>query len=498
MSARPPQTIDEWLTLPQLELRREVVTCTVLRLGALFAPRKAALDAGVSDPWSPSEDRKANVVLGTATLQTEAGPVLLRLPGVLAEWASDVLALTREGVRLLPCRFRLRLTDAGVEVVPLSAPSDPTRSDDDDIGSTMTVFVDESGNTGDAAVSAASGFGGQRVFALVGVAEGDGAASIAAALADARARHRVRAEEIKNRTMARNPELVVDLVRSLAARNAIFVEVMDKKFYLTTNIVSYALHGSRFDPLQEASLANEFAEVLTDVVDDAAVVAYSDFGRARDEGSFEAFEVAFRGALLGAKLRLAPHQEREFQLLDAVGSRFLSALEERRCDPTTFLPPPDTDRRGRLLPMLPHVPAFANLLGRINRHASRSRSVRVIHDHQAQFEGTLRDTLAMLEANAGRMTAIAWAKATAHTDWDLTGRIRLGFADSKAHSGLQAADVIARFCTQRMTAALSGDSLPRSLGAAAAALQNLGRPGGGPGVNIVATYAAVEKFWSGR
>lgn len=85
-------------------------------------------------------------------------------------------------------------------------------------------------------------------------------------MSDVQGQHHVQADEMKSRSMKRRPTFLCDLVSELKPNNSIFVEIMDKKFYLATNLVTFALYGRAFNPLWQPVLANQFADVMTEVV----------------------------------------------------------------------------------------------------------------------------------------------------------------------------------------------------------------------------------------
>lgn len=178
--------------------------------------------------------------------------------------------------------------------------------------SPFTVFVDESGNTGDAA-KIVEAFGGQPAFALVGIGEPLGSGLLDRLLDDLRRRHRIQAPEFKSSTLARHPGLGVELVRGLIeASTPIFIELMDKAYYLATSIVSYFLGGPWFDQTSQDSLdlANMLAELLTHQVPSSYVQPYLVFAQNPNQQTVSDFEASLRDGVLTAR-RWAPPGPRE-------------------------------------------------------------------------------------------------------------------------------------------------------------------------------------------
>lgn len=356
----------------------------------------------------------------------------------------------------------------------------------------LTVYVDESGNTGDAAASWHHAFGGQRAFCLAGVTGDVG--NLAEILASLRERHGVRASEFKARVMKRHPGFVRDLLDVLAASKGFFVELMDKKFYLATTITSFALRGPEFEPFRDHRIANAFADAITERVDDAAVGAYATFAEKRDLGAFTTFVRAFRGGLLRGKLAaLGPH---EFRVLQEMGETFEAALHARGAEPAEFLPAPDHTAAGQLVPLLPHVPALANLAARANAHASHHDGVRFVHDEQLQFGPALGNVFPTIESVASDLTDALQGRAAAPVDWHVSGRAQLEFVNSVGEPGVLMADVLARYCAQRLTAVLTnGAAATLEERATLAALGRVGLGGEAAGVNVVATTRSAREFW---
>ncbi len=358
----------------------------------------------------------------------------------------------------------------------------------------LRLYVDESGNTGDAALDP-SHFGGQRVFVLVGIGDDDGEGVSAQVFERVLGEHGIAATEPKGRVLGRRPAFVRDLVAALGQRSSIFAEIMDKRYFVVANLVTFVLHGPRFDPLREKALANAFADVLTDHVDAAVAVAYAQFARARDLATFDAFVQGFVSALLRAKLVMGPHQEREFRVLDRIEACLRAAVQGRG-ELSGFLPPPDEGGRTGVLGMLPHVNAITGLIGRVNQHAALHPGIHIVHDQQLQFAPAIQAAVEQLQAISDRVVeATAGTKASEVEDWSVAGRVSLEFSDSRACRGIQAADVIARFCMQRMTAILSGAETDPFQAEPLVLLRDLRTRKPEVGVRIVASTRDANRFW---
>lgn len=361
-----------------------------------------------------------------------------------------------------------------------------------------TVYVDESGHSGDASSAAEKPLDDQPVFALVGLAEVTGSDRLGALLRDLREHHKIKSVEVKGRVMDRRPELVPDLLRELRDRQIpVFVELMDKRYFVATNIVDHVLRRHWADVSSAASgvLANAFADLLSERLDNAVLAAYGTFALTPGAATFESFVDTFRRALFHSKVISAVDDE-QFELtcvmekalhssLDSVGDG--GRLEE-------FLPPPDLDRRGNRLPMLPHVPALTNLYARINWFARGGGPVRVIHDDQLQLGPILADSASVLESNQ-HFTELARATASKHVDWDFSGRnFGLEFDRSTDHPGIQLADMVARFCTRQLASIILNGDAHQDLRRVAPLLRALRDPTSSSGINVVSTTTRADLF----
>lgn len=363
----------------------------------------------------------------------------------------------------------------------------------------LTIYLDESGNTGDAARTSAESLVDQPAFALVGLGERSGSGQLAALLADLRSRHRVGSREIKGRTMNRYPDLVPDLIKELHDRDIpVLVELMDKRYFIAINVVTYVLGRTWLDPSMSRSLfiANAFADALAEHIDVHVLAAYGDFATLPTATTFAAFVEAFRHAFLVAKLRMGADREEDFELLCTMERSLEAALDTVDDDVhyETFLPPPDRDARGTLLPMLPHVPALTNIYARANRYSQGWSNVRVLHDEQALFGPLLAGYASTLESNR-HFVEFARFAASKSADWDFSAnRFIFAFARSIDEPGIQLADMLARFCTRQMTSIIATGRAQPDLERVGALLRGLQDPAKSTGINIVSTTKRADCF----
>ena len=362
----------------------------------------------------------------------------------------------------------------------------------------LTIYVDESGNSGDASSAGAAAPGDQPVFALVGLAEEAGSGSLASLLEELRLRHGIKSLEIKGRTMNRRPKLVPDLLRELHDRRIpMFVELMDKRYFVATNVVNHVLGKTWLDVSSRGSLAlaNAFADTLAEEIDEQVLVSYGEFAMLPSPTTFEVFVETFRQALFLAKVRIGVEREGLFELvwmMEKALESSIEAVEDLSFD--EFLPAPDWDARGNRLPMLPHVPALTNMYARINRFSKAWSGVRVLHDEQAQFGPLLAGYASILESNR-HVADLARSAASQHVDWDFSAvTFDLTFGKSEDEPGIQLADVIARFCNRQLAAIIANGTVAAQLVQVAPLLRALRDATESNGINVVSTTKRASCF----
>jgi hypothetical protein len=363
----------------------------------------------------------------------------------------------------------------------------------------LDVYIDESGNTGD--IAGDEPFREQATFAVVGLVEVSGSGNAADVLAELRKKHRLQGAEVKSKSIRERPILLTDLITGLChAGLTPFVELMDKRFYVATNIVTYVLGIDWFDPSSRVAhkLANALAEVIPTLGDDM-LAAYSRFAKTPTRELCDAFLISLRSAVRAALVHPCPDRERREALVfaEVASGRAAEVAQEPDFVCERFLQDPDDSPGGHRLGLLPHVQAFANLLARLNRFSRRAGRVRLLHDEQRQFDRVLRSYFVNLTSNA-LSTALETSVANerAGVDWNFThGKFELSFVDSKDHAGVQAADIIAGFCVRRLNEVINGGRPDSRFDEVARMLSSMESKAG---LNFVTTDERRLAFCAGR
>lgn len=347
-----------------------------------------------------------------------------------------------------------------------------------------TYFIDESGHSGDLVSVKALDFANQPVFALACIGVADESA-LAEEMERLRMFHRCGPGELKS-DMARLPHFVTDLVAYLEASDSpIFIELVDKRFFIAIHIVNHLLCGGLGLDRVPMPERNALAEFLTDQSSDQILLDYIAVCR---DPSVE----ALRGLLQALWVWLDESDDdvaRIAQFL-TMEARDRLNLGETRLE--GFLPIPDRTETDRLVWMLPNLTCLTNIYARIN--LSRPEGVdgiALVHDEQLQYGAVLASNKALIDdlAQQGNAPPALFA------NYDLSGVADLRFAASKNEICLQAADLLAgcamRFARGATAKRRKKDSALRD---AFFALLGLTDAGEGRGINFVFTYAALEKM----
>ena len=210
------------------------------------------------------------------------------------------------------------------------------------------IYIDESGHTGDLLrPDRGYGFSGQPHSVLAGV--GPMSPEQASALLEPLvARHKLKMQEIKSDRLHKRPAFALDLIRALrAAEVPLFIEAVDKTFFLMTSIVNCQIlppvAGFAGGP-EDQYVRNAFADFLYYRLPDPVLDVYVAACRADSAEAARASLVR----LLGWAREADAEDEKEAAILAALGQSLADTLDdfEQACAEA-----PDGYRR--FLPALP-------------------------------------------------------------------------------------------------------------------------------------------------
>lgn len=375
----------------------------------------------------------------------------------------------------------------------------------------MEYFFDESGNTGDAALL---DWGEQPTFVLAAVGKEEGDSHLAGRVDELRKKHHIQMAELKGSKLYNSKSgFVRDVVDFLIAEGyPVFVEVVDKRYHLTMMLTSYFLSSvsKSLRNMDEVRDSNIIADIIFEDFDDRVMEAYAEACRRRSaEATYEFMRVfaletrkQYGSVVDASKWSDEKDFARWANLSDIVqrGQASTEHFEElaEAGEPeddlvSCFLPPPDENKSGKILAMLPHVTCFTYLYARLNAHAGDS-DVRLVHDNQDQFDQLLQDYQEVLASNKFAMinqlneeAELPWRDVI---DWEFSDDHTIEFGDSKELIGIQIADLIAGFCRKYYDESIEkGDQLlDEDYEITAERLWKLGDSKGGQGINLVTSH----------
>lgn len=345
-----------------------------------------------------------------------------------------------------------------------------------------TYFIDESGHSGDLASARALDFANQPVFALacIGVADARG---LTEEMERLRAIHRCGPGELKS-DMARLAPFVIDLAAYLEASDCpIFIELVDKRFFIAIHIVNHLLCGSLGIDRVPMAVRNAVAEFLTDGPSDAILLDYMTACRSP---SIE----AIRTLLEMLWTWLDASDEDTARIAQFLTMEARDRLNLGKSGLEDFLPLADRNDADRMVWMLPNLTSLTNIYARINlSRPDGVDGVRLVHDEQLQYGAILAANKKLME-DLSRQGAVMPAL---FADYDLTGAAEFRFVTSTDEICLQAADLLAgcamRFARDAMT---KRRRLTPKLRDAFLALLSLTDEARGRGINLVFTGAALD------
>lgn len=309
----------------------------------------------------------------------------------------------------------------------------------------MNLYVDESGNTGETLSKELQfNFTDQSYYVLAGIlVDEEEKTDLEDFLTDLKRRHRIQADELKaSKIYQTKPKVISELVEYIHANQIpFFIELMDKVYYLDTQIVAYFLAKSLPFNNENIALMNGIASTIGQRLNANLYQAFTNTCKTYTNEALESFY-----DLLINKFQ----QDNERGLAQLVLLTKNDYLEAKESDPQTalqgYLPIPDENHRERLLHLLPNFNALTNLIARVNKF-NLNRGITdftIIHDEQPHFETIFRSALEQLKTIDTDSLA-AGTEIQEKATYNIDNSIRLEFSNSKSAPLIQVADILAGF-----------------------------------------------------
>lgn len=352
----------------------------------------------------------------------------------------------------------------------------------------LTYYIDESGNSGDVLSTGTDfDFYGQPVFSLacIGI---DETQELDEFLSKLTAKYRIKSSELKSTNIYRKkPKFISDLVDFLGKENIpIFIEVVDKKYFVSANLVNCHVMPAYSSPPETAQSQMARNHCADFIYYNAPISVFNKFINACKEPSNESLMDSFQEIRNFAKDHLPVSGLSDFILksIDESISDYgeLRSIRENEAY-MNFLPIPDSSKRARSIWMLPNLSSFTNVYARINLYLEGDISrARIIHDEQAQFDEIIAANKKLLEELDVR-SAIAIRTAK----YSFSGNASLEFSESHQHSPIQVADILAGMTMRYMQEKIQGVKSGSEIVSAYDGILRVSNPDRGVGINLVTT-----------
>lgn len=356
-----------------------------------------------------------------------------------------------------------------------------------------TIYIDESGHSGDIINSGSSyDFKGQPFFALAGVGLGDDH-DWEDRLGQLRTRHRVPEGELKSKSLTSKPRFSADVLNALLDEQLpLFVEVVDKHYFICTNITSFRLFpaclGYQESP-QLNAVRNAVADFLYFYAPQQVLDSFVASCITSDEPSLLASFAELRSMTEKRYQGDAVQVAKDMAHMVETAETVYQELRTKEGKPwLRFLPPPDHNKHAKQVWMLPNLTSFTNIYARVNRYYGRHLGkVRLVHDQQLEVEPILRQGKALAE-QLGRTMNLPY---TPHSDYRFKEMASIDFAQSHEAIGVQLADIVAGTSMRYFRDMAAGTQISPELHEAMMRFISEGDERTGYGVNQVVATAKV-------
>jgi hypothetical protein len=352
----------------------------------------------------------------------------------------------------------------------------------------LNYYIDESGNSGDVLNSGEDfNFCGQPVFSLacIGV---DEIGKLEVYISALKSKYKIQGVELKSTKIYKNkPNFIVELIEFLRDEKIpIFIEVVDKKYYISANIVNCHVmppYSSPPETPESQFVRNSCADFI---YENAPLSVFNKFLDVCRCPSDKALLASFNEVLKFAK-NYHPANEVTWFLVKNI-EESISDYEELMSSEQDdaymcFIPIPDSSKRNKSIWMLPNLSSFTNLYARINRYVGgKVSSACLFHDEQAHFDEIISMGKTLLEE-----LDLSGASAVQTADYEFSEAASLTFAKSHEHVAIQVADILAGVAMRYLQEKLEGKESSKEVAQAYDGILRVSNPNLGLGVNLVTT-----------
>ncbi|WP_168194754.1 DUF3800 domain-containing protein [Thermococcus aciditolerans] len=324
------------------------------------------------------------------------------------------------------------------------------------------VFLDESGNTGDLILNKENirHFNNQPYFVLGGFGiENDESSfeELTSAITRLKKDNHIYFKELKGaRLWPKKIKFIYELFKYLYENDfPVFVELMDKKFFIIANIANIVglTSGVLDHPkalFDKRIFFNRFADYLYLNLSPETIIWFSKASREPSQENVETFLAFLRRDSEKFPLKFK-------EPIDRMIDRYYYQLTNHLISPTQYstppweyyVPPADPKSGSKRVSLLPHTTAATNVFMRVNRYSNDRgyEGVVIIHDQQEQWKEILQNELHILSDPSSNVSKKLRERGIPYPlnlrlDYNFDRHYRIFFGDSEKTIFLQLADVI--------------------------------------------------------
>lgn len=313
------------------------------------------------------------------------------------------------------------------------------------------LYIDESGNTGETlGIDGRLNFMDQPYYVLAGIMlDPETERELSRFISELKSKHKFQGIELKAKGLYETkPRLISELIDFVSEKKIpVFVEIMDKVFYLNIQLVEYFIL-----PYYAFKLSDEVIHMkryLATYLGNFLIPAiYQQLLSAVKTYTHESLELFYDQLIAHFASLKTSEGEVLSKGAQQTKSDFLIAKED---DPENalrnFLPLPDENPKKRLIHLLPNYNAFTNLIARAEKYRTDKslKPVEIVHDEQKQFDVIFQSAFELMKVSN---KVDSWAKETLVSktaSYNISRDTTLKFEESKLSQPLQTADLLAGF-----------------------------------------------------
>jgi len=310
----------------------------------------------------------------------------------------------------------------------------------------MKLYIDESGNTGETLIkNGKPNFNDQPYYVLAGLLISDSIKSdFISYIQTKKTESKIQSPELKAKNIyEKQSGFIIDIVNYITTNNIpVFIELMDKHFYLNIQILEHIIVPSYSLPLTNKNmqykniLASNITPYLSDKIYEQFVIACKEYNAIELEKLFQIFLTHFSNTnnedlKKNIELTIEDYNEKKAKSREAYKS---------------FLPIPDKNPKNRLIHLLPNYQAFTGLVGRVEKHRVdfKTEDYEIVHDEQKQFDIIYKAAFDLMKEN-DTDGVVANTIISERAIFNINKDLKLEFVDSKQELLIQISDLISGF-----------------------------------------------------